>query len=273
MRLRGPSLAAAWRRGRSGQVGSRERSRKAATARGGGGGDTAFLPTRPLSPDDARLPRAFPQPQAAGASRARRPLLSPARPVRLRPSLRLPHVCPEPQCPVFFLLCGPPGAPGLALLPQAWLRLACPGWLSLSSSTPIRFDLSPVVKQKAWVCTLPPSSPALAGEGRSLCPGGAIWSMGQHVALCRAEDLTQVTRRRKGVCSVRTGVKRFGSRASWSPLEDSVGRCCPSCFPGEGPRDKGGRCPQSAARSAAGVRATSEAERRFSSREDNRLPV
>lgn len=152
MRLRGPSLAAARRRGRSGQVGSRERSRKAATARGGGGGDTAFLPTRPLSPDDARLPRAFPQPQAAGASRARRPSLSPTRPVRLRPSLRLPHVCPEPQCPVFFLLCGPPGAPGLALLPQAWLRLACPGWLSLSSSTPIRFDLSPVVKQKAWVC-------------------------------------------------------------------------------------------------------------------------
>lgn len=273
-------------------MGSRERSRKAATARGGGGGDTAFLPTRPLSPDDARLPRAFPQPQAAGASRARRPSLSPARPVRLRPSLRLPHVCPEPQCPVFFLLCGPPGAPGLALLPQAWLRLACPGWLSLSSSTPIRFDLSPVVKQKAWVCLwvnqgtqrtlllLPPglgewhiaAQLPRASWGRPK-PVSAIWSMGQHVALCCAEDLTQVTRRRKGVCSVRTGVKRFGSRASWSPLEDSVGRCCPSCFPGEGPRNKGGRCPQSAARSAAGVRATSEAERRFSSREDNRLPV
>lgn len=40
----------------------------------------------------------------------------------------------------------------LPCCPQAWLRLACPGWLSLSSSTPIRFDLSPVVKQKAWVC-------------------------------------------------------------------------------------------------------------------------
>lgn len=128
MRLRGPSLAAAWRRGWSGQVGSRERSRKAATARGGGGGDTAFLPTRPLSPDDARLPRAFPQPQAAGASRARRPSLSPARPVRLRPSLRLPHVCPEPRCPVFFLLCGPPGAPGLALLPPGLAEAGLP-WL------------------------------------------------------------------------------------------------------------------------------------------------
>lgn len=51
---------------------------------------------------------------------------------------------------------------------------------------------------------------------------------------------------------------------------DFAGRCCPSCFPGEGPTNKV-VCTEPAANSIVGAQTTSKAETCFTSGEYNRF--
>lgn len=224
----GVTRAASRRRGpvwplRGGEAGgARWEAGKAAERRlqrsrpGDGGFRTAVaVETLTCSQHSLCPPRVFTEPPTAGPSRARRPSLSPAPLCGSEPHSfprSVPHIHPEPECPVFFLLCGPPGAPGLATLTPglAVAGLSClvvAVFLSTRSSRPV------VCGQAKGLGMLvdalgdnahPAPAPAGAGRGAnchpaprcrperlcSLCQGDAAWSMGQHLALCRAKDTT-----------------------------------------------------------------------------------